>query len=559
MGKHQSKRHGTARSNKYKASIISALLVLAMFSTLAMAEEWDISKGDVIVNATTNDAGETVQTVTGVVAGQETESTIEDSAPVITGTSGTAEAPADNTVTITVDNGAQAEVGFTDLKITTESNGADFNVPVVIEAGANATGSEQVTITLEGDNSVSTDHTGISSAVDTVIQGDGTLEVNANLDLSSDAAYYSPVAVGIDMNGTQSPDLTIKDAASVSVNATAVETTGSRSPGAVGIQSSMGSISVQDTAKLNASVSASSDSYDVNSLGVTGTMSVTAQDNSQLNVTASGTATDAKGNSSTVSGITSIYVTIEDEASAGITVNSSSATDESSANAVFGLDMTISGDSKVDINAESNSGGDNSTATSIQLFGELLISDSASLTTENSATAGEGKTSTSENVVTKVTADSTATINGTKVSKMEGDAMSSILGVEDNNITIIEKAEPAPEPEPVPEPTPETKPTTGIRPAAMSSFGTEGMVSIRYTVVEGKNAQWTLGSETGLVFELSHEGIVRVEIDGVEVEAEIEGFFVTISAEVLDALEEGEHSIEFIYADGSASTALFVK
>lgn len=556
MGKHQSKRHGTARSNKYKASIISALLVLAMFSTLAMAEEWDISKGDVIVNATTNEAGETVQTVTGVVDGQETESTIEDSAPVITGT---AEAPADNTVTITVDNGAQAEVGFTDLKITTESNGADFNVPVVIEAGANATGSEQVTITLEGDNSVSTDHTGISSAVDTVIQGDGTLEVNANLDLSSDAAYHSPVAVGIDMNGTQSPDLTIKDAASVNVNATAVETAGSRSPGAVGIQSSMGSISVQDTAKLNASVSASSDSYDVNSIGVTGTMSVTAQDNSQLNVTASGTATDAKGNSSTVSGITSIYVTIEDEASAGITVNSSSATDESSANAVSGLDMTISGDSKVDISAESNSGGDNSTATSIQLFGELAISDSASLTTENSATAGEGKTSTSENVVPKVTADSTATINGTKVSKMEGDAMSSILGVEDNNITIIEKAEPAPEPEPVPEPAPETKPTTGVRPAAMSSFGTEGMVSIRYTVVEGKNAQWTLGSESGLVFELSHEGIVRVEIDGVEVEAEIEGFFVTISAEVLDALEEGEHSIEFIYADGSASTALFVK
>ena len=93
----------------------------------------------------------------------------------------------------------------------------------------------------------------------------------------------------------------------------------------------------------------------------------------------------------------------------------------------------------------------------------------------------------------------------------------------------------------------------------MSSFGAEGMVSIRYTVVEGKNAEWTLGSESGLVFELSHEGIVRVEIDGVEVEAEIEGFFVTISAEVLDALEEGEHSIEFIYADGSASTALFVK
>jgi len=81
----------------------------------------------------------------------------------------------------------------------------------------------------------------------------------------------------------------------------------------------------------------------------------------------------------------------------------------------------------------------------------------------------------------------------------------------------------------------------------------------RYWVEDGKNAEWTLGSETGLVFELSHEGIVRVEIDGVEVEAEIDGVFVTISADVLEALGEGEHTIKFIYADGSASTALFVK
>ena len=44
-----------------------------------------------------------------------------------------------------------------------------------------------------------------------------------------------------------------------------------------------------------------------------------------------------------------------------------------------------------------------------------------------------------------------------------------------------------------------------------------------------------------------------------EVEAEIDGVFVTISADVLEALGEGEHTIKFIYADGSASTALFVK
>ena len=108
--------------------IVSTLLVLLLLASLpvsALAAEWDIGKGDITVNA-----GSGGQTVT-----QGDGAAVEDSAPVITGSS------TENTVTINAEKDQTASVTL---------SGADIDVSGKGKAAVSTTGEGNVSIELNG-------------------------------------------------------------------------------------------------------------------------------------------------------------------------------------------------------------------------------------------------------------------------------------------------------------------------------------------------------------------------------------------------------------------------
>ena len=83
---------------------------------------------------------------------------------------------------------------------------------------------------------------------------------------------------------------------------------------------------------------------------------------------------------------------------------------------------------------------------------------------------------------------------------------------------------------------------------------------IKYWVVEGKDQTWTKSGNESIVFTLNSSAVTKVLVDGVEVEFELdEDGKIVISAEVLEALEAGEHTVEFIFADGNCKTNIIIK
>ena len=115
-----------------KKRIVSTLLALLLFAILpvsALAAEWDIGNGDITVNA-----GSGGQTVT-----QGGGAAVEDSAPVITGTS------KENTLTINAESGQTANVTLSDVNIDVSSEG---------KAAVTTTGEGNVSIELNGDNTL---------------------------------------------------------------------------------------------------------------------------------------------------------------------------------------------------------------------------------------------------------------------------------------------------------------------------------------------------------------------------------------------------------------------
>ena len=125
--------------NKRKiVSTLLALLLLASLPVSALAAEWDISKGDITVNA-----GSGGQTVT-----QGSQVDIPDSAPVITGSS------TENTVTINADKDQTASVTL---------SGANIDVSGKGKAAVSTTGDGNVSIELDGDNTLksATNHAGL--------------------------------------------------------------------------------------------------------------------------------------------------------------------------------------------------------------------------------------------------------------------------------------------------------------------------------------------------------------------------------------------------------------
>ena len=114
-------------------STLLALLLLANLPVSALAAEWDISKGDITVNA-----GSGGQTVT-----QGSQVDVPDSAPVITGTS------KENNVTINADSGQTANVTL---------SGANIDVSSAGKAAVSTTGEGNVNIELNGSNALKSGH-----------------------------------------------------------------------------------------------------------------------------------------------------------------------------------------------------------------------------------------------------------------------------------------------------------------------------------------------------------------------------------------------------------------
>ena len=111
-----------------KKRIVSTLLALLLFAGLpvsALADTWDISKGDITVNA--ESGGQTVTQGGGAA--------VEDSAPVITGSS------KENNVTINADSGQTASVTLSGVNIDVRDKG---------KAAVSTTGEGNVSIELNG-------------------------------------------------------------------------------------------------------------------------------------------------------------------------------------------------------------------------------------------------------------------------------------------------------------------------------------------------------------------------------------------------------------------------
>ena len=121
--------------------IVSTLLVLLLLASLpvsAHAAVWDIGKGNIMVNA-----GSGGQTVT-----QGDGAAVEDSAPVITGSS------TENTVTINAEKDQTASVTL---------SGANIDVSGKGKAAVSTTGEGNVSIELDGENTLksATNHAGL--------------------------------------------------------------------------------------------------------------------------------------------------------------------------------------------------------------------------------------------------------------------------------------------------------------------------------------------------------------------------------------------------------------
>ena len=119
-------------------STLLALLLLASLPVSALAAEWDISKGDITVNA-----GSGGQTVT-----QGSQVDIPDSAPVITGSS------QENNLTINAEKDQTASVTLSGVNIDVSGAG---------KVAVSTTGEGNVSIELNGENTLKSgeDHAGL--------------------------------------------------------------------------------------------------------------------------------------------------------------------------------------------------------------------------------------------------------------------------------------------------------------------------------------------------------------------------------------------------------------
>ena len=155
-------------------STLLALLLLVSLPMSALAVEWDIGKGDIIVNA--ESGGQTVRQGGGAA--------VPDSAPVITGTS------KENNVTINADSGQTASVTLSGVNIDVRDKG---------KAAVSTTGEGNVSIELNGGSTLRSgyEHAGLEK------NNGGSLTIgdeNKDGKLTAEGGKYG-AGIGGGMNG----------------------------------------------------------------------------------------------------------------------------------------------------------------------------------------------------------------------------------------------------------------------------------------------------------------------------------------------------------------------
>ena len=150
--------------------IVSAALALLLSAGLpmaALAEEYDLANGNIIVSA--NDSGQYVSQEGGVANEKQTTETVIKQADNTAATG--------NTITVETSGGAKAELTIEDLNVSSGDTSA-----------IDVKGSSEAEITLKGDNKLETNNASVIhvSEGDVTITGDGTLY--ADNDPASDHA-----------------------------------------------------------------------------------------------------------------------------------------------------------------------------------------------------------------------------------------------------------------------------------------------------------------------------------------------------------------------------------
>lgn len=527
---------------KSALSLALALMLVFSLGTSAFAQEWDITDGDIIVNA-----GNT-QTVS-----QGGAEPVEDYTPIITG--GSAETPSSNTITINAEAEKTANVTIKDVHIDTSSvNGGSAAISV--------TGTGNTNIELDGSNSVKS------------------------------AAYHA----GVEKNGSDTGKLTIKDANGTSGSLTA---TGGR--GAAGIgggYTSEGSHIEITGGEVTANVNGES----AGGAGIGGGSTKNGSD-----ITISGgkvTATGGNGAAGIGGGfqgngenITISGGEVNATGGANLGVNKAAGAGIGGGNTANGTNIKISGGTVtatggsvagVDIASNKNvangaagigGGGKRGSASGVTITGGTVNATGGN----GAAGIGGGASNSSSDLgtcgVVTISGDAkvTATAGGAYIVDGEtivnaGAPIGGGGGPENKTATPVEPDTSAlnedegkleqitPKPPKTDEPTKPSDDTSNkvVTPAEETTAVTAPVLA-RYSVIKGDKQTWPGTGTDSLTFTLSDENVIKVLIDGEEVSFELKNGEIVIPAEVLQALESGEHEIEFVFSDGSCKAIFTVE
>lgn len=216
-------------NGKRIVSAALALLLTAGIPMAALAEEYDLANGNIIVSA--NDSGQYVSQEGGVANEKQTTETVIKQADNTAATG--------NTITVETSGGAKAELTIEDLNVSSGDTSA-----------IDVKGSSEAEITLKGDNKLETNNASVIhvSEGDVTITGDGTLyadndpasdhaKIGSNVseemsgsihitgnaqvttgDDRNDAGYGDGAAIGSGKNGDMSGDIVIDENANVTVS-----------------------------------------------------------------------------------------------------------------------------------------------------------------------------------------------------------------------------------------------------------------------------------------------------------------------------------------------------
>lgn len=576
-------------------SLVLALMLVFSLGTSAFAEEYDIDIGAITVNA--GESGQTVSQVNGVTDQvQTTDTVIKSSSGNSTG----------NTVTINAEEGAKANVTLDGVNIDTSSqaNGG---------AAISVTGKGDTNIELSGENTVKSaaNHAGIEKNGD--INQTGTLTITDKDNDGSLTATGGSGGAGIGggyVGEGEDPEysgenIKITGGTIIANGGNGDGTRGSGGAGIGGSKYAAGKNIEISGGDVTANGGKNSDFAGGAGIGGGhhGEGSKITISGGKVTATGGGAggAGIGGGNSANGDGITITNGEVTATGGASASANKSTGAGIGGGNRADGKNISISGGN---VTAKGGSlagadyatggagigGGSRGNAESVTISGDSTVNatggyGAAGIGGGSSIYSGEN--GTCENVTVSGNANVTATagdayiVNGKTIVNAGasigsgGDPDNEATRVEADTKDLSEKGNLTENSYEPPKPSEPTKPSEPAEPdndtssegdTSSSDSSTDVItvdtapLSAQYYVVEGEEQAWLIGSADGLSFKLSSDKVQKVLIDGEEVEFELNANGeIVISYEALEALEAGEHEIEFIFADGSCKTAFMVK